>query len=357
MKKARLADGSIVLAHQYNHQAHGGDLKCADAACPANMTFRKGTLTHGSAATRSAAFVSKSVAQHIATCAEYEDFKVIARRNKSVEEGLKEGKTIVLNLNMKLSDDFNAAKLPSNLIGVASTHEKGNYVTAPVRSVDDLLDLKKLITDKGGAAGLAKTVVNYKGKTLPIEEFVLDSREKFRALLNKMYKTAEGTTAEEIKEFPRLMTFKATQNTKSRDKGALRGTPMTFFKPGNNRLVLLQRAQVEKEFEQTLRGENVYMIGAPVLNVKEAKGALDALKAGNDQTIFLNLKWQVTGAHQFTPVEEPAPQTANNNASATAPAATSAAAPAEQQAAPAAATSAAKPADQKPGQMNLFKPK
>lgn len=345
MKKARLADGSVVLAHQYNHQAHGGDLKCADPACPASMTFRKGTLTHGSAATRSAAFVSKSVAQHIAACNEYEDFKIIARRNKSVEEGLKEGKTIVLNLNMKLADDFNASALPSNLIGVASTHEKGNYVSAPVRSVDDLLDLKKFITDKGGAAGLAKTVINYKSKTMPIEEFVLDSREKFRALLNKMYKTADAAKTAEIKEFPRLMIFKATQNTKNSEKGALRGTPMTFFKDNDNRLVLLQRAQVEKEFEQTLRGENVYMIGAPVLNVNEARAAVARLKNERGQTVFLNLKWQVTGAHQFTPVEEPAPQAApaaspaNNNA------------PSEQQAAPAAAPGT------KPGQMNLFKPK
>ncbi len=318
MKKARLADGSIVLAHQYNKAVHAGNLKCADPNCSAHMTFRKASLTHGSAATRSAAFVSKAVAEHVAACTEYEDFKVIARRNKSIEEGLKEGKTIVLNLNMKLADDFNAAVLPQNLIGVASTVEKGNYVTAAVRSVDDLLDLKKVIGDKGGAAGLAKTVVNYKGKTLPIDEFIVDSRDKFRALLNKMYKSADAKAGGEVKEFPRLIEFRATVNTKNSEKGALRGTPVKIYKDGGNTLILLQRAQVEKEFQQTLRGENVFIIGAPVLDVSEAKAIAGRLRNERGQTMFLNLKWQVTGAHQFTPMEaEPGPAPA-----ATPPAAT-----------------------------------
>ncbi len=310
MKKARLADGSIVLAHQFDAKVHTGDLCCADPDCGARMTFRRETLTHGASAIRSASFVSKAVAEHNPLCTEYEDFKIMAQRRKSIEEGLKDGKTIVLNLNMKLSEAFNAAALPSDVIGMASTSEKGNYVTAAVKSVDDLLELRAVIEAKGGKPGLAKTVVNYKGKTLPIEEFVVDSQRKFGDLLDKMYKAVDkAKPGAEISEFPRLITFKATQNTKASEKGALRGTPITFYRDGGNKVILLQKALVKKEFEETLRGENVFIIAAPTLQVNEARRLLGRLRNEREQTMFLNMNWQVTGVHQFTPVEEaPAPK-------------------------------------------------
>jgi len=307
MKKARLQDGQVVLAHQYNKAAHGTQLCCADPNCNAPMIYRKEALTHGAAAVRSAAFVSKAVSDHIATCTAHEDFAIMAKQQKSIEAGLKEGKTIVLNLNMRLSEAFNSAALPSDLIGQASTAEKSNYVTAPVKSVEDLLHLKNVIEEKGGEAGLAKTVVNYKGKTMPIGEFIIDSRDKFRNLLNKMYKSVDRSRPNaEITEFPRLIEFRATQNTKNSERGAIRGTPMSFVKDGGNRLVLLQKAEVPKEFEQTLRGENVHIIAEPKLNYNEAKAVLQRLKTQREQTIFLNLRWNVVGAHQFTPIEAPA---------------------------------------------------
>jgi len=308
MKKARLQDGQVVLAHQYNKAAHGDHLLCADPACCAPMTFRKESLTHGSAAVRSAAFVSKAVSDHIANCTAHEDFAIMAKQKKSIEQGLREGKTIVLNLNMYLSDEFNAKALPQDLIGQAATTEKSNYVTAPVKSVEDLLELKKTIEEKAGDEGLARTVVNYKGKTMPIGEFIIDDRNKFRDLLNKMYAAVDRTTRpKEITDFPRLIEFRATLNTQRSEKGAIRGTPISFAKARGNRLVLLQKAAVPKEFEQTLRGENVYMIAEPKLNYGEAKAVLARLAKESEQTIFLNLNWNVVGAHQFTPIENPAP--------------------------------------------------
>lgn len=287
------------------------------------MTFRKESLTHGAAAVRSASFVSKSVSDHIATCTAHEDFAIMAKQQKSIEAGLREGKTIVLNLNMRLSESFNTAALPADIIGQASTAEKSDYVTAPVKSVEDLLHLKNVIEEKGGAAGLAKTVVNYKGKTMPIGEFIIDSRDKFRNLLNKMYKSVDHSKPNtEITEFPRLIEFRATQNTKASERGAIRGTPMNFVKEGGNRLILLQKAEVPKEFEQTLRGENVHIIAEPKLNYNEAKAVLHRLQTQREQTIFLNLRWNVVGAHQFTPIETPA--------------------------------ASAKPAPQKPGNGSLF---
>lgn len=305
MKKARLPDGQLVLAHQYNKEAHGGGLLCADPDCGARMTYRREALTHGSSALRSASFVSKAVSDHISACTAHEDFAVLARRKKSIEEGLREGKTIVLNLNMRLSEEFNSAALPQDVIGLASTHEKSNYVTAPVKSVEDLLALKAAIEEKGGAAGLVKTVVNYKGKTLPLEDFVIDSRKKYGDLLDKMYaavdKARPGTSVE---DFPRLIAFRATQNTQRNETGAIRGTPMTFARGPGNKLILLQLASVPKEFEKTLRGENVFIIAAPSLGANEARAVLHRLKTPQQKPVFLNLRWNVVGAHQFTPIEE-----------------------------------------------------
>jgi hypothetical protein len=306
MKKARLQDGQLILAHQYNKEAHGDGLLCADPGCDAHMVFRKESLTHGAAAVRSAAFVSKAVAEHAANCTAHEDFKIMARRKKSIEEGLKEGKTIVLNLNMNLTGKFN--DVARDVMCQPSTFEKGNYVTAPVKCVEDLLELKTAIEEKGGQAGLDKTVVNYKGKTMPISEFVIDSRDKYRDLLNKLYKSVEGKPGAPAQDFPRLITFRATQNTKNSDKGAIRGTPMTFLRDKGNRLILLQKADVPPEFEQTLRGENVQVIAIPTLRSAEAKGVIEKLKTAQAKPVFLNLHWQVVGAHQFTPLETPEPQ-------------------------------------------------
>ncbi|TAL33077.1 MAG: hypothetical protein EPN97_09535 [Alphaproteobacteria bacterium] len=306
MKKARLADGQVVLAHQYNKEAHAGELLCADPGCTAHMVFRKESLTHGASAVRSAAFVSKAVSDHVANCTAHEDFAIMARQKKSIEQGLKEGKTIVLNLNMNLTDTFN--NVARDLVCVASTLEKGNYVTASAKSVEDILDYMKTIEEKGGQPGLDKTVVNYKGKTMPVKDFVIDTKDKYRDLLNKLYTKVDKAGPEsDLADFPRLINFKATQNTKKSEKGAIRGTPMTFVKDRGNRIVLLQKADVPAEFEKTLRGENVHVIAIPKLNYGEAKAVLGRLRAQADQVLYLNMHWKVVGAHQFTPVETPEP--------------------------------------------------
>jgi hypothetical protein len=307
MKKARLADGQVVLAHQYNKEAHAGELLCADPGCTAHMVFRKESLTHGASAIRSASFVSKAVSDHVANCTAHEDFAIMARQKKSIEQGLKEGKTIVLNLNMALTDTFN--NVARDLVCVPATLEKGNYFTASAKSVEDVLDYIKTIEEKGGKAGLDKTVVNYKGKTMPVGDFVIDSREKYRDLLNKLYAKVDRATPEmELADFPRLIDFKATLNTKKSETGAIRGTPMTFVKDRGNRLVLLQKADVPQEFERTLRGENVNIIAVPKLNYGEAKAVLGKLRSQEGQVVYLNLRWKVVGAHQFTPIEAPAPE-------------------------------------------------
>lgn len=305
MKKARLPDGQVILAKQYNKEAHGDGLRCADPNCEAHMVFRRESLTHGAQSLRTAAFVSKSIKDHKADCNEHENFALMAKGRKSIEQGLAEGKTIVLNVNMNLTGEFNTTV--KDAIFKPSTLKRGNYVTAAAKNVEDVLDLIETIREKGGDAGLDKTVVNYKGDVMPVRDFQVESRDQFRDLLNKTYKAE--TDAEKFKrpkkDYPRLIKFTATQNTREKEKGAIRGTPRTFTYPNGNKLILLQKADVPPEFEQTLRGENVHMLATPSLNLAEARAAYEQLQHPQKRPIFLNLHWKVVGAHQFTPVEEP----------------------------------------------------
>lgn len=336
MKKARLPDGQVILAKQYNKEAHGDGLRCADPNCEAHMVFRRESLTHGAQSLRTAAFVSKSIKDHKADCNEHENFAIMAKAKKSIDQGLAEGKTIVLNVNMNLTGEFNTTV--KDAVFKPSTLKRGNYVTAAAKNVEDVLDLIETIREKGGEAGLDKTVVNYKGDVMPVKQFQVDTREEYRDLLNTVTKAA--TDAEKFrrpkKDYPRLIKFTATQNTRAKDGGLIRGTSRKVHYPNGNMLIMLQVADVPPEFRETLRGENVHILATPSVNLDEVRAAQEALKTPSRKPVFVNIHWKVVGAHQFTPMEEPE----------VAPAAPAAATPATETPAPAAP---------KAEQQNLFK--
>lgn len=316
MKKARLPDGQVILAHQYNHDAHGRDLLCADPDCGAHMGFRKEALTHGSLALKSAHFFSKSVKDHIHDCNAHEAFAIQAKNRKSLEQALREGKNIVINLNVRLMENFNG--IAGALVCQTSTNDVRDYVAVGARNIEDMLDYIGTITDKGGTAARAKTHINYQGKTLPLEEFIIDSKDKYRALLNRMYKTLQTTprqvatgpaamhSVQEITDFPRLIQFRATDNSREGRTKTLRGTPVNIVKNQGQRIVMLQRADTDDRFRQTLRGENVQLIARPSLHWHEAQRARRELDE-NQPVVFLDMHWKVVSATQFTPDEKPQP--------------------------------------------------
>lgn len=319
MKKARLQDGQIILAHQYDRDAHGTDLLCADPDCDAHMGFRKEALTHGSLALKSAHFFSRNVKEHRADCSAHEEFAIQARARKTIEQGLKEGKTIVINLNLRLMESFNG--VAGALVCQPSTLDVKDYVAVGAKSVEDVLRYMETIEEKAGKDGLSKTRVNYQGKTLPLEAFVIDSKDKYRQLLNNMYLTLQNTprpaqpgpqhmhSVQEITDFPRLIRFKATQNTKEARSKVMRGTPVNIVKKPGQRIVLLQRADTDEKFRQTLRGEYVHLIARPSLHWFEANRARQELQE-NKPVVFLDLHWKVVSAAQFTPAEAPQPEAA-----------------------------------------------
>lgn len=321
MKKARLQDGQVILAHQYDKDVHGTDLLCADSECGAHMGYRKEALTHGSLALKSAHFFSRSVKEHRHDCTAHEEFAIQARARKSIEQGLKEGKTIVINLNVRLMESFNG--VAAALVCQPSTMDVKDYVAVGAKSVEDVLSYMETIESKAGKEGLAKTRVNYQGKTLPLDEFVIDSKDKYRQLLNSMYLTLQNTprdmqtgpdkihSVQEITDFPRLIRFKATQNTKEARSKIMRGTPVNILKKPGQRIVLLQRADTDDSFRQTLRGEDVHLIARPSLHWFEANRARTELQQ-NKPVVFIDMHWKVVSAAQFTPAEalenKPAPQ-------------------------------------------------
>lgn len=314
MKKARLPDGQVVLAHQYKKDAHGDALLCADPDCTAHMGFRREALTHGSLALKSAHFFSKSVKDHIAGCTAHEELAIQAKHRKTLEQALREGKNIVINLNVRLMEDFNG--IAGALVCQSSTNEVRDYVTVGARNIEDMLGYIDTINEKGGDAARAKTRVNYQGKTLPLEDFVIDSKDKYRALLNNMYLTLQSTprqvkngpdaihSVQEITDFPRLIRFSATAGSRDGRTKALRGTPINIFKKPGQRIVLLQRADTGDKFRQTLRGEDVHLIARPSLHWHEAQRARRELEE-NNPVVFIDMHWKVVSATQFTPDEKP----------------------------------------------------
>lgn len=315
MKKARLPDGQVLLAHQYKREEHGTDLLCADPDCGAHMLFRKEALTHGSLALKSAHFFSKSVKEHIADCTAHEELAIQSKQRKTLEQAIRENKNIVINLNVRLMENFNG--VAGALVCQSSTNDVRDYVAVGARNVEDILDMISAITEKGGDAARAKTRVNYQGKTLPLEDFIIDSKDKYRALLNNMYLTMQSTprqvsahgpeaihSVQEITDFPRLIRFSATEGSREGRTKALRGTPINIFKKPGQRIVLLQRADTDDKFRQTLRGEDVHLIARPSLHWHEAQRARRELN-DNQPVVFLDMHWKVVSATQFVPHEGP----------------------------------------------------
>ncbi|MBW7911529.1 MAG: hypothetical protein H3C49_09720 [Alphaproteobacteria bacterium] len=320
MKKARLPDGQVLLAHQYKKDEHGAELLCADPDCNAHMGFRREALTHGSLALKSAHFFSKSVKEHITDCNAHEELAIQAKHRKSLEQAIREGKNIVINLNVRLMENFNG--VAGALVCQSSTNDVRDYAAVGARNIEDMLDYIETITEKGGDAARAKTRVNYQGKTLPLEDFIIDSKDKFRTLLNSMYLTMQSTprqikqngpdnlhSVQEITDFPRLIRFSATEGSREGRTKALRGTPINIFKKPGQRIVLLQRADTDDKFRQTLRGEVVHLIARPSLHWHEAQRARRELDE-NNPVVFLDMHWKVVSATQFTPDEKPAPKNA-----------------------------------------------
>lgn len=146
MKKARLANGQIILAQQYQHAAHGGDLFCADPGCDAPMGFRKEALTHGSLALKSACFFSKNVKDHRHDCSAHAPSALQARARKSLEQAIREEKNIVINLNVPLTAQFNSVARVS--LRQPSTDKVDKYVPVGARNIEDMLDYIDTISDR-----------------------------------------------------------------------------------------------------------------------------------------------------------------------------------------------------------------
>lgn len=304
MQKARTSDGTLILATKDGEYHQGEPLTCADEKCGAPMLFRQGGLAGGSLTYRSACFASKAKTAHIATCTAHEDLAIKGSRRRSIEEGLERENTVILiNLNIRLADAFNGA-VRSGGLAERSTREVGDYVAVPAKSIEDLLDYKAHIEKLAGDAGLARTRVNYRGKTMPIAEFILDTPEQYAAMLGKMRADLDKNPAAPVATgFPRLIRFKSVPA-----RGALKGSPVTLAQEDGKKLVLLQDAEAQPGLRRVLRGSEVMLVATPRLSREEADKAFGALTKGSDNVTFLDIHWKVVGANQFMqpePREEP----------------------------------------------------
>lgn len=305
MQKARQETGVVVLASQVDpEQAPQMKLFCADPTCGAMMGFRKASLTHASSAVRTACFFSREAKQHIATCSAHQEIKIKARHAKSIHEALRTGKPIIFNLNMNLADEFNTVSA-KNMIGVASTQQYRDYAAVPVKSIDEFMHYLNVIDDKAGADGMKKVFVNYQQSLTPVADFIMTEQQATRDLLNKMYKMLryQMVMADEMTGPPRMMLFHPTRRTREGGDD-IRGSSIVVEKEGGQKLVILQKLEADDKVKDALRQEAVFVIARPTLIYAEAARAHEALERGGKNTVYLDLHWQVTGAQQFTPVEQ-----------------------------------------------------
>lgn len=308
MHQARTQTGETIDARDYNPARHGRDLCCADPACGAAMRYRKEALSHGSLTLKSAHFFSRDAGSHRDGCTAHEMADSSAGA-ETLDAALAAGKKILINLNIHLGDSFNRASTRD--LRKPSTTEINDYAALAAASAQDVVKTLSRIRDKGGDDALARTYVNYQGRTMQADDFVIDNRDKYRRLLNRLYKTMENgpEPQQSITGFPRLIAFKPTVSSKR--NGGLRGTPTVIVKNGGRqRIVLLQKADAAGDMRRTLQND-AYIIARPQLNRAAAQGALQQLAAGA-QTVFLDMHWQVSHAQQVQSIAhaaQPRPET------------------------------------------------
>jgi hypothetical protein len=310
MIKARLIEnGSLILAQQYNPAAHGKDLHCADPNCEAVMGYRREAITHGAQALKEAHFFSRDKHKHVKNCRAHDELPIRAAVVKSLEEALAKKRNIVINLNFDLTGTFANVVKGRNLVCASSTYSIRNYKSVGIKSIENVLKVVDIIRTKGDAQAMQRAYVNYKGRTMLVDDFIIDSAEKYTKLHEKMQRRLKADfskspeQAVSVSDYPHLISFRPTM--RSRDGAPeIRGTPMTVARDGNSQLIIVQRPDVDAGFENAFRNTNLFVLAEPTLFIDDLKKAEDKMTNHFNGAIFMDMHWKIVTAHQFTPMEQ-----------------------------------------------------
>lgn len=291
MKKAWTADGRLILARHFNPDLHGSDLSCADPNCGAKMLFRQGGLVDGNAARREDHFYSQKVSQHAANCTEHFDTQRQARAVKSLKRCLSEGGRVLLNLNIDLDRTPSLKKEFSH----HAAAPKGIGASLSIKSAEQLIETASSI----GRINWDRLYVNYQGYIQAYEDFLIETPSQYRALVKNLYRLPGGPKAEGL---PKLITFRATRNTRIERNKNFRGSPVTLTARPGASLILLQHATSADRYGDALRDETMMLLARPRLDRERTAKTFFNYNAGNGGEHYVSLFWQINSAAQFTPV-------------------------------------------------------
>jgi len=178
MKTAKLHDGSIVTAGEYNEARHSTRLFCIDPSCQTPVIFVPDSET----ATAHFKTIGKGESKHVRKCGFYRPLSLIETIKKTheyqqhlLEQGVKEQ---VIRLNMKSIDpDYEPKQIDRQTETKSKKDEdiKAKQDSTP-GSVSSLKSLVKLLTAYSPDI-LSSLIVNIGGgRKFPLSEVVVDQK-------------------------------------------------------------------------------------------------------------------------------------------------------------------------------------
>lgn len=298
MKYARLSDQTILSANAYDPSKDDTVLFCADPACDAKMHFRAAAMSCGDWVRTGACFATFPKQEHAAACTAHEETIAEEYKRQNLLVAVTEGKNIVININLSLSDSFiPAARREKKL---KSTEDVQDYVAVSAKTAEDLMKILEKIFDMGGKSALKKTFINHHGRTMPLEKFIVNAKEDPAALYRELDDAAKKSPAlETITGALRLLHFVPTEYSRNTRK-VLQGSPVWRGTKNGNSVCLLQRLHVSDEnLKNLLASEEKIVLGYPALSLPEVAQVRRALRASEGKKHYLHIQWQIASGAQM----------------------------------------------------------
>lgn len=216
-------DGSpakTIRIEDYSEMRHKGALSCADEGCGASVHYRRGGLTRGASTPRAAHFCTDAHQQHHPAC-NHNNPDMEQRSLENLEDAVRAGKKILVNLNLKISEVFNRAVRPDSPYEKFCAQFAGEYHAVSAKSVNDVLRIRELLMECGGQGALARTYVGHCGQICPFGEFFIDTDGgKLKTLFNILRGTPDTphTSWHYAPNFPRIFRFMPTKKTQEQGR-------------------------------------------------------------------------------------------------------------------------------------------
>ncbi|MCD8562882.1 MAG: hypothetical protein LRY54_02250 [Alphaproteobacteria bacterium] len=287
-----------IRVEDYDPTVHKDRLLCGDFNCVARLHYRKGSLTKGASVERSPHFVTFENTAHRPDCT-HQSPDVEAAGLKNLEEALRAGHKVLINLNMKLSHAFKNAARGNTPYERFRAEHAGRYLPVSVKSVSDILSIREALKESGYDNAFSRTYIGYRGQICEFDDFFIgDNPQKLRTLFNALHGMPEPGDMfswHHAANFPRVIEFRPTQKTREKGRQSdrsgwfMNGTPCNIARLGEPDKILLQELKSENMAMRSdiLLHGSTYVLGVPFSG-----------RQPKDLT-FRTIGWQITDENQY----------------------------------------------------------